>query len=428
MMHAPFRRILAGLAVSILAACGASTVVPPPQTTLTPGETVTPAPRPTPTESAIELRLWLPESLASIGDDAGARVLDAQLADFDARHAGLTLSASPKKDRGSGGLLDLLRAARPVAPAVLPDLVLLSDADLAVAAREGLILPLDDVLDVASEAGLFGFARSAARIDGKCMGLPLAADFDHLVFARDRLDAPPADWDDLISEAVPIAFGFADDGQVSDAALAVYGRLNGTLINVEGQPALTLDALARLLDLYRDARAAGVIAVSSLNWSDADAWDAFRSSDQALAIVRASRYLSARGEARDLGFARLPSIDGQPVAPIGRVWSLALVTRDPGRQALAVELMTHLSRSENAAAWTQAAHILPARAEALALWEAADEYVAFARGELNRAAPPPSPAALDAVSPAFLDAIRDVLAGRSTPQAAATTAVDAVAH
>jgi ABC-type glycerol-3-phosphate transport system substrate-binding protein len=377
----------------------------------------------------IELRLWLPESLASAGDEVGARVLDAQLADFDARQAAVTLSASPKKDRGPGGLLDLLRAARPVAPAALPDLILLSDADLAVAAREGLILPLDDLLDAASEAGLFAFARSAARIDGKRMGLPLAADFDHLVFARDRLDAPPADWEDLIAEAIPIAFALAGDGHVSDAVLAVYARLNGTLINAEGQPTLTFDALARLLELYRNARAADVIAAPGLDWPDAgDVWDAFRASGQALAIVRASRYLSARGEELDLGFARLPSIDGQPVAPIGRVWSLVLVTRDPGRQALAVELMAHLSRSENAAAWTRAAHILPARAEALALWETADEYVAFARGELNRAAPPPSPAALDAVSPAFLNAIRDVLSGRSTPQAAATSAVDAVAR
>jgi len=88
--------------------------------------------------------------------------------------------------------------------------------------------------------------------------------------------------------------------------------------------------------------------------------------------------------------------------------------------------MAHLSRAENAAAWTQAAHILPANASALTRWDPGNGYAAFARGELNRALAPPSPAALEVVSPAFLTALRDALTGRAAPQTAAAAAVEVV--
>ncbi len=423
------RQILLGLTIGATTACGGAPVSPSPQPTAPPGITPSPTIKPTPTEAVVTLSVWLPESLAPIGDDESARILQAQLAEFDARHADATLSVLPKKDHGPGGLLDLLRAASPVAPAALPDVILLTDADLAIAAREGLVHPLDELLDAESEAGLFAFARNAARIDFKRMGLPLAADFNHLVFAPERLEAPPMDWADLISATLPFSFAFNDGANVSDAVLADYGALDGEIINDEGQPALTLDALTRLLTLYRDARAAGVISAASLDWPDSDAaWAAFRASGAPLTLARASRYLAARAAAADLGFGRAPAIDGQLLPPIGRSWNLALVARDPRRQALAIELMMHLSRAENAAAWTQAAHILPANASALTLWDSGDGYTAFARGELNRATSPPSPAALEAVSLAFLAAVRDVLAGRATPQAAAVTAVETIAR
>ena len=382
---------------------------------------------PTPTEAVVALSVWLPESLAA-GDDAGGRLLAARLNEFDAGQDEVTLNVYAKKDTDRGGLLDLLRAASPVAPAVLPDVILLSDADLAVAAREGLIQPLDEMLDAESESELFAFARIAARIDGKRMGLPLVADTHHLAYVSDPVEAAPVAWTDLISDSIAYPFAFADGAHVGDVVLADYASLGGAIIDAEGQPALTLDALARLLTLYRDARIAGVVAASSLEWTSDDAvWDAFRSSGAPLTAARASRYLRVRASAGGLHYARAPSIEGRHPPPFGRSWNLAVVAHDPRRQALAVDLIEHLSEREFVAAWTQGERVLPADAGALALWSQDDEYVAFARGELNRALPPPSPAALEAVSPAFLGAIRDVLLGRASPQTAAAAAVEAVA-
>ena len=423
------RKALPGLIVFALTACSPSTPTPSLQATLPPDVTPAPPLGPTPTEAIIRLGLWLPESLAPTGDDEAARVLNAQLAEFVARYPDASLVVLPKKDHGPGGLLDLLRAASPVAPAALPDVILLSDADLAIAARDGLIQPLDDLLDASTEADLFAFARAAARLDGKRMGLPLTADVDHLVLRPDSLPAPPVDWSDLISATLSFPFAFADGAHVSDPVLVAYQALGGTIIDAEGQPALTAQALAQLLDIYRRARVAGAINLSSLDWLDPDAaWIAFRTSEATITVARASRYLAAQAGGVRLAYARTPSIDQHTAFPIGRSWNLALVTRDPRRQALAVALIQHLARPENAAAWTQAGHILPASAAALDVWGAGGDYTSFALGELNRALPPPSPAALDAVSPAFLNAIRDVLAGRAPPLAAAEAAVEAVAR
>lgn len=410
-----------------LAACQEATLSPPPPPTVLPGVTPTPTLEPTPTESVVQLSLWLPESLAPMGNDPAARILRQQIEAFGAQQPDATITIAAKKDSGPGGLLDLLRAASPVAPAVLPDIIALSDADLAIAAREGLIQPLDDWLDPQTETGLFTFARNAARIDGKRMGMPFVADFDHIVFAANRLDTRAVVWSELISDTMPYPFSFVQAGHVSDAVLADYGTLGGTIINSEGQPALTLDALTRLLTLYHTARVAGVVPTASQNWAGPDsAWIAFRTSDMPLALVRASRYLRARAGGLSLGFASMPSIDGRPTRPIGRSWNLAIVTRDPRRQAIAAALIAYLCEPDNAAAWTQAQNVLPAASEALERWNPSGGYAVFARGELSQAAEPPSPAAIEAISPAFLAAIRDVLAGRATPTAAAEAAVESV--
>src|SRR3990172_7029502 len=120
------------VAAALPRACGAEQPASPtPEATVPPGVIPTPRIEPTPTGAVVALRVWLPASLAP-GDDAeGGRLLADRLDEFDAGQDEVTLNVFAKKDKERGGLLDLLRAASPVAPAVLPDVILLSDADLA---------------------------------------------------------------------------------------------------------------------------------------------------------------------------------------------------------------------------------------------------------------------------------------------------------
>lgn len=420
---------LLALLLITVAACGPTDEIPTTVVaTVPPGVTPTPTLEPTPTEAVVNLQMWMPISIAP-DDTADGDVLNAQLEEFDVQHADATIHITPKMERGRGGLLDLLRAASPVASSYLPDVIMLTDGDLAIAAREGLVQPLDALLDPATENDLFEFARSAARIDGIRIGVPLVVDFNHAVYGSTRFETAPLDWSALISDSIPLLFTFANGTSVSDSVMADYNWLGGTIITVEGQPTLDATILTRLLTSYQNAHNANVITLSSLNFASIDdVWNNARRSNFPLSIVRASQFIAARRDGLALSYARVPAMSNGFAPPIGRTWNLALVTRDPRRQELAVRLIEQLSDPENLAAWTQAQGVLPASLSAFDQWVSPDDYIAFVRGELNRAVEPPSPAAIEAISPAFLTAIRDVVNDRTTPALAATTAADTIAR
>jgi ABC-type glycerol-3-phosphate transport system substrate-binding protein len=105
---------------------------------------------------------------------------------------------------------------------------------------------------------------------------------------------------------------------------------------------------------------------------------------------------------------------------------LALVAREPRRQAATMRLMQWLISPENNGALTQAEQVLPGRSATLSTWNQADPYTGFIREQLTiaRAAPPRS--IIDSVGPLLRKAVEDVLAGRATPAEAAQTAVAAL--
>ena len=411
-----------------LLVCACAGQGPRPEPPATPRPEATPAPtiEPTPTESILTLNMWLPDWLVP-DNSSGARMLAARLSEFAAQHPGVEIRVRAKKDRGPGGLLDLLRTAGPVAPQALPDLIVLSGEDLTAAARDGAVQPLDALLSPEADATAFSFARDAARFEGRRVGLPWIVDFRHAVYRPDQSEAPPADWTDIISSPLRFHFTFTEGNDVSDFVLADYLQLSGGLTNADGQPALQVQSLASLLTRYRDARNAGSIDAAALDWaSDDAAWAAFQAGD-ALTVAPASRFLAAQADAPNLRYARTPAVDGAPSAPLGRSWHIAVVTRDPRRQALAAELMAYLAQEDFLADWTQAQNVIPATTEALARWDRRDGYAAFARSELSRAISPPPAAAVDEISPRLLQAIRDVMLGRLTPLAAAQAAAEATA-
>jgi ABC-type glycerol-3-phosphate transport system substrate-binding protein len=93
---------------------------------------------------------------------------------------------------------------------------------------------------------------------------------------------------------------------------------------------------------------------------------------------------------------------------------------------MAVALLNWLIEPARAAEWSLAAHVLPTRAAALASW-GDSPYAPLAAAVLTRAEPQPSTRVLGVIGPALHEAVGDVLAGRATPEAAAETAVQAVA-
>ena len=426
------RRYIFSVIVVLLMAAAGCAVAPDTTTPTAPASTaavpiVTPQPSPpTPAlDTSITLTLWLPTRFLTSEDNAAYQVLQRQLNEFAQSTDGAPGQIAIKQDRGPGGLLDLLRAASPVATTVLPDIIALDAADLETAARSGLIQPIGPLLPAELIDDLYPFARDLGSLDGELYGVLYSADLEHL--ATTSATPLPKTWNDLLE--TPRRYFFAlgsSNNSVSDAVLAHYLSAGGKFVDSEGNPILDEVALRTLLETYQGARDAGILPDNFVELDSTDeVWNTWRGVGTSVANLNATRYLSVETRLPDLQVSALPALV-QPAKPIGRGWAYAIVTTDPRRQAAAVRLVQHLLSPQNNGEWTRAAGVLPGRAAALAQWDQFDAYTTFTGDQLAQALPPPPAAIRNVVGPLLRKAIEDVLAGRATPAEAARAAVAAV--
>jgi ABC-type glycerol-3-phosphate transport system substrate-binding protein len=378
----------------------------------------TPAP-----DTTITLTLWLPTRFLPAEDNAAYQVLQRQLDEFAQTADGTPSQIIVKQDRGPGGLLDLLRTASQVAPDVLPDIIALDAADLEAAARSGLIQPIGSLLPAELIDDLYPFARDLGSFNGELYGVLYSADLEHL--STSSTTPLPQTWSDLLDTPRRYLFALGSTS-VSDAVLAHYLSAGGRLADEKGNPVLDEAALRTLLEIYQDAREAGVLPGNLDELDSADAvWSAWRGVGPAVANLNATRYLSVETRLPDLQVGELPAL-AQPARALGRGWAYAIVPTDSRRRAAAAQLVQHLLLPQNNGEWTRAAGVLPGRAAALAQWDQTDPYTTFVSDQLARARPLPSAAIRNVVGPVLRKAIEDVLAGRASPAEAARTAVAAV--
>ncbi|MBI5568212.1 MAG: extracellular solute-binding protein [Chloroflexi bacterium] len=431
-----FRVTLLGV-IGLLAIAAACTSTPPDTLSATPTATATPSMPPAvpdtllPTAIAavvaaepITLTLWLPTGFSA---EPARQILAQQLNAFTTNADGVPTQVLIKNDLGPGGLFDLLKAASPVAPHVLPDLIALDAAELEPAARAGLLQPIGPQLPADLVADLFPFARDLGTVNQTLYGVVYRADLEHLAFNTRITDTAPARWRDVLSPTATYVFAIYDSGgYVSDSVLAHYLALGGSLVTDDGQPTLDQAILTALLQNYQQAQAAGVLA-ANLNALDGpdDVWTTFQAMNAALTNVPASRFLAVTARFPNAQFAALPAFD-RPTAPIARGWVLALVAHESRRQAAALRLLQWLISPENNGALTQAVQVLPGRSAALSTWDQADPYTGFIREQLTIARAAPLRSVIDSVGPLLRKAIEDVLAGRATPAEAAQAAVAAL--
>jgi maltose-binding protein MalE len=432
------------LLLTLLAACQSlpGSLTPAPTATLAPVET--PAPQ-TPVESAapqtpaetatpaadapITLTLWLPTRFLPGEDNAAGQVWQGQMDAFAQSEDGTASRIVVKQDHGPGGLLDLLRAARPVASSVLPDIIALDNADLEAAARAGLIQPIDALIPADLLDDRFPFVRDLTTINGETFGLIYSADLEHLI----TLDQdPPTNWLDLLNGEQRYVFAPHDGAphgggkNASDAVIAHYLSSAGTLLDDLGQPLIKPAVLESLLEKYQTAQQSGILPGNFLDLtSPDDAWTTWRATRSGLGQIQATRFMSVAQRMPNVLAAPLPGLL-RPTASIGRGWALAVVTRDARRQAAVARLLQYLLAAPTSSAWTQAAGVLPGRQSALDTWDQASPYTSFIRDQLLQAQAAPPAAVLNVIGPALRKAVDDVLTGRASPGEAAQDAAAAV--
>ena len=417
--------VISGLALLLLAACVAPTPSPtplPPPTEPLPSPTPTP---PLPGPLITTLTLWLPEELNPYSDGAGADLLAGRLADFGAAHPDLQVQVIVKKSHGRGGLLDFLRTASVAAPSVLPDLVVLDEANLQVAAQAGLLQPIDGRIPPDLEADLFPFAVGLGRVGDVTFGLPLAAELQHLACSPALFPSPPVSWSDVLSAGLPLCFPAAgENGVANDFTFVQYLGAGGRLTDEGGNPMLEEGPLTAVLDFYAQATAAGVISPSVVlsAGTDEECWAHFRRQG-GMTVVDSRRFWTEWEGVAEPG--PIPTRDGRPVA-LAEGWVLALVTANPEQQQRAMALAAWLMDPAWYGAWTQSTGYLPVTRSGLGKWTVSEERREALMAVLAGARPALPKSVRERVGPLLQSAIEAVLQGRQSPAEAATRAVQSL--
>jgi ABC-type glycerol-3-phosphate transport system substrate-binding protein len=108
-----------------------------------------------------------------------------------------------------------------------------------------------------------------------------------------------------------------------------------------------------------------------------------------------------------------------------QAWSWALVTPDPLRQALAIELIEWLSEPEFLGPWSRELGLLPTNAEALATWPD-DSPTAMANRLVSSARARPSEETFATLGPPLAEALRAVIERGISPLTAARLAAESL--
>lgn len=413
------------LALLVVAACRQPL---PAETTATPVALDRPVSGPdlTPPATAIAraslgqrpLTIWAPAALAG-GTQAGVeQIIATAIDDFAQHYAGQTVELVLKADEGQASLLNYVRSAQRVAPAILPDLLLLDARQIWQVAELGLAQPLTPT-QLAERDGFYPFAWDAVRIHDRYYGVPYFAAPVHLVYNPQMVATAPTTWPEVIASGQQFAFaGGGSGGYADDWLLLQYLNAGGELGRGN---TVRLEALARLFAALDQGRTAGTLPPEVLTYSsDKALWTALVAGNVAMVNVPANVYLSERAAGDPFAVAPVPGIDseGQTIA---EVYAFIILTDDNERRTRALALIDYLLAPEVQGAWAYAVNWLPARSEAFKVWPANDEYMLFAQQLLKEAISLPGERSLADLARRLQQATASVMSGELTPDAAVAT-------
>jgi hypothetical protein len=213
------------------------------------------------TPEPLVLTVWIPDTFAGPSAAQSHKLLEDQITAFESSHPGLDVAVRYKNIRPSQGMSDLLSTTYRVAPALLPDLVLLDQADMESSAVKGMILPLDGLAEIASRNRLLPSFMSPAVIQGSSFALPAVG--DALLLLNDQPGSSENTWQAIQNRGERVAAGLNDaDGTLF---VALYLAQGGRLLDASNRPNVDAAALKDVLTFIRQSGSARVFTDLSLH-------------------------------------------------------------------------------------------------------------------------------------------------------------------
>jgi len=387
-----------------------------PTITISPESGVTPSPA-----GGMTLTLWLPPEFDPYRSEPAAEALLARLQLFITENPGTRINVRLKAQDGPGGLLEALAAAAPVAPQVMPAVVAMRASDVALAADQGLLVPLDGLSAAVDETDWYAYAHDLAAFEGRAYGLPFSGDAVVMVYRPAQVDIPPQTWQELLLWGRPVLFPAADEQ--AWLTFLLYQGYGGVLTNDHADPILQAAPLAQVLDIYARGLQQGSFSTNAMQTgSDAEVWQAFLEQRSNVVITWSSNYLKTMPA--DAMIASLPSLEKRWIT-LADGWVWCITDPDPARRELSIRLAEHLTASNFMADWSQKAGLLPARPSALAAWP--NQTLRAVLGPIAISAQEiPGHAVTQNAGPVLQSAVLQILRQEIDPFPAAQSAVEAL--
>jgi ABC-type glycerol-3-phosphate transport system substrate-binding protein len=368
------------------------------------------------------LTLWIAVEHAPEGE-----MLTIETQKFEDVFPDIRVQVESKSLRGAGGIEDILLAAAPVAPSALPDIAIVSAAQVELLTRLRLIRPWHSLVPPDSLEDFLPLAQRMGMIEGEQMGVPLTLDIQHMAYNVGEFGMSPPTWRDLLNARSLYAFPTTGTGEAVDTLLVQYLGTGGRLVDEDNLPLLEEPPLLAALGRYQGAQIAGIIAPEALQLDNlTGCWSLYLSHQVGVTHVWASSYLATKSMVRQTSYAAIPTGPQEAIAAIGRARLMVLLAEDPVRQERAARLLTWLLSPQQNTSLCRAMSWLPPSRAAFARWQDRDDpYHAFLLTQLETALPQPTLPALwkDALSVA----IDDVLHGEQTAREATTHVMATIA-
>jgi len=381
--------------------------------------TLTPNVEPTPALDAVQkLTVWLPPEFDPAADTPAGQMIKDRLDHFSSLHPELQLKVRLKTSGGPGSMLDALAAARIEAPALVPDLLLLSRTDLETAAFKGLVSPLDALPEVLpNSTDTCTYARELSLVQGVPFGVPFAG--DALIMATRPGDQPPAlDWSTLFKQIGLLTFPGADPRALT--LLTLYLSTGASI--EENQPQLNLDPVSfeNILALLDEGIHAGRIPRWVTQYDGFSfAWQSYR--DQRANHTVVWSHIPLNEPTVDAVLTPILPLDPQNTVILADGWVWALTASKISSQTAALELAQIFTEDGAQSGLISSTGYLPLYPTAMEVG-ANPEHQALFRQICLTARLRPANDVLSGLGPVMRDAALQVLRGQLEPSAAARAA------
>jgi len=333
-----------------------------------------------PTGTDRQLVIWAPEFFQPALDVTTNGMLTTVYEQFERNHPGVHIEVQIRADSGEAGLLNYLRNAQRVAPAILPDLILIDAQQLWQVADLELLLPITQQ-QIGAGFQFYPFATNAVSADGQLLGVPYTADLIHLAYDPAQIATPPRLWSEFLTADQSFIFAAGNAEIFNSFTYLQYLGLGGDLRTTA---ALDSDLLLPYFSFLADAQTLGQIPEAVLDIATLDAaWEAMLMPDRGMAET-STHVLLKHWEminSGTIGYAPLMTKEGIDLS-VARVWSFAIVAGDAEQQELSLTLIRDFLHPTVQSQWNRVAMQLPTQPAAFELWRNPSPYYDFLQKEL----------------------------------------------